>query len=133
MFPNFVLGFYPDCVIYYYEFPLSATKTIQRGGVLKHRGETRELRLARYLSGRIDRDTAKEDQMLVVWSSEAVKSSAFSGIMLSDLEYGVRTYHDHLRSVLPVLNLNSEPQERNLSQLNSTLLTEGCSNYSEVT
>ncbi len=122
MFPNFVLGLYPDCVIYYYEYPLSANKTIQQGGVLKHREETRENRLARYLSGRIDRDTAREDQMLVVWSSEAVKSSAFSGICLSDLESGVKTYHDHLREILPVVRMKDEPTGKPLSQINSSLL-----------
>ena len=124
MFPNFVLGLYPDCVIYYYEYPLSAKKTIQQGGVLRHKSETRKNRVARYLSGRIDRDTAKEDQMLVVWSSEAVKSSAFSGICLSDLEYGVKTYHDHLRELLPVLNIKNEPTEKSFSNLNIRLLDE---------
>ena len=122
MFPNFVLGLYPDCVIYYYEYPMSANKTIQQGGVLRHKKETRENRLARYLSGRIDRDTAKEDQMLVVWSSEAVKSSAFSGICLSDLESGVKTYHDHLRELLPVVTMQEEPKEKSLSQVNNNLL-----------
>ena len=125
MFPNFVLGFYPDCVIYYYEYPLSATKTIQKGGVLRHRQETREQKIARYLSGRIDRDTAKEDQMLVVWSSEAVKSSAFSEIHLSDLEYGVKSYHDHLRKLLPVVTIPEEPSDKSLSHLNSSLLGQG--------
>ena len=124
MFPNFVLGLYPDCVIYYYEYPLSAKKTIQQGGVLRHKSETRKNRVARYLSGRIDRDTAKEDQMLVVWSSEAVKSSAFSGIYLSDLEYGVKTYHDHLRELLPILNIKNEPTEKSFSNLNIKLLDE---------
>ena len=124
MFPNFVLGLYPECIIYYYEYPLSSTKTIQTGGVLKHRGESREKKLARYLSGRIDRDTAKEDQMLVKWSTEAVKSSAFNGFCLSDLEYGVKTYHDHLRKIIPVVNLNSEPIDYSLNEFNNQLLAE---------
>ena len=124
MFPNFVLGLYPECIIYYYEYPLSSTKTIQTGGVLKHKKESREKKLARYLSGRIDRDTAKEDQMLVEWSTEAVKSSAFKGFCLSDLEYGVKTYHDHLRKLIPVMNFNTEPIDHSLNEFNNKLLAE---------
>ena len=124
MFPNFVLGLYPECIIYYYEYPLSSTKTIQTGGVLKHKKESREKKIARYLSGRIDRDTAKEDQMLVEWSTEAVKSSAFNGFLLSDLEYGVKTYHDHLRKLIPVMNFNTEPIDHSLNEFNNKLLAE---------
>ena len=123
MFPNLVFGFYPDSVIYYMEIPISATQTIQRGGALRYPDESRDLRIARYLSGRIDRDTAKEDQMLTVWSCEATKSSAYSGIILSDLEYGVKTYHDHLRKIMPVLTLTDQPKSGQLSTLNNELIS----------
>ena len=122
MFPNLVFGFYPDSVIYYMEIPISANQTIQRGGSLRYPNETRNLKIARYLSGRIDRDTAKEDQMLTVWSCEATKSSAYSGIVLSDLEYGVKTYHDHLRELMPILDLQKEPKEAKLVSLNNEMI-----------
>jgi len=122
MFPNLVFGFYPDSVIYYMEIPISATQTLQRGGALRYPNETRDLKIARYLSGRIDRDTAKEDQMLTVWSSEATKSSAYSGIILSDLEYGVKTYHDHLRKIMPVLGLQNAPTAEKMSTVNNEML-----------
>ena len=122
MFPNLVFGFYPDSVIYYMEIPVSATRTIQRGGALRYPNETRDLRIARYLSGRIDRDTAKEDQMLTVWSCEATKSSAYSGIVLSDLEYGVKTYHDHLRKIMPVLELQDPPNEGKIAAINDKMI-----------
>ena len=123
MFPNLVFGFYPDSVIYYMEIPISATQTIQRGGALRYPDESRDLRIARYLSGRIDRDTAKEDQMLTVWSCEATKSSAYSGIILSDLEYGVKTYHDHLRKIMPVLALTDQPKSGQLLTLNNEMIS----------
>jgi hypothetical protein len=104
------------------EIPISATQTIQRGGALRYPNETRDLKIARYLSGRIDRDTAKEDQMLTVWSSEATKSSAYSGIILSDLEYGVKTYHDHLRKIMPVLGLQNAPTAEKMSTVNNEML-----------
>ncbi|MGI9404949.1 MAG: aromatic ring-hydroxylating oxygenase subunit alpha [Hyphomicrobiaceae bacterium] len=103
-FPNFVFGLYPDSVIFYQEFPLSVGRTLLRSATYRRPDECRNLRAARYLSGRIDQITSDEDQMLTVWSCEAAQSSGYKGIILSDLEYGVRSYHDQLRSILPVLN-----------------------------
>ena len=116
VFPNFVLGFYPDSVMYYQEIPLSATRTIQRGSVYRHPNESRAMRLARYLSGRIDRIASDEDRMLAIWSSEAVKSSGFSGVIYSDLEYGLRSFHDHLRSIIPEMCRENEPAPGSLSR-----------------
>ena len=125
MFPNFVLGLYPDSVIYYQEVPQSATQTVQRGMCYRRREESREMKAARYLSGRIDRDTAEEDQMLMVWSCEATKSSAYDGVILSDLEYGVKTYHDHLRQLLPVMEQPVPPKPGQMAHVNDTLLAKG--------
>ena len=97
VFPNFVLGFYPDSIIFYQEIPYSVKKTSIRGATYKRKDEDRTMRLARYLSERIDATAIEEDKQLSLWSYESMKSSAFEGIILSDLEYGVRTYHDTLR------------------------------------
>ena len=125
MFPNFVLGLYPDSVIYYQEVPQSAKQTVQRGMCYRRREESREMKAARYLSGRIDRDTAEEDQMLMVWSCEATKSSAYDGVIFSDLEYGVKTYHDHLRRLLPVMGQPAPPEPGQMAQVNDALLGKG--------
>ena len=125
MFPNFVLGLYPDSVIYYQEVPQSAEQTVQRGMCYRRSNESREMKAARYLSGRIDRDTADEDQMLMVWSCEATKSSAYDGVIFSDLEYGVKTYHDHLRQLLPVMAQPVPPASGQMALLNDALLSKG--------
>ena len=125
MFPNFVLGLYPDSVIYYQEVPQSAEQTVQRGMCYRRAKESREMKAARYLSGRIDRDTAEEDQMLMVWSCEATKSSAYDGVIFSDLEYGVKTYHDHLRRLLPVMGQPAPPEPGQMAQVNDALLGKG--------
>ena len=76
------------------------------------------MRVARYLSGRIDRETSEEDRMLTVWAAEATRSSAYDGIILSDLETGIRSHHDHLRKVLPVLLHETEPRGVALAEAN---------------
>ena len=83
--------------------------------------ERREMKLARYLALRIERETTREDHQLIVWSSEAMKSSAFPGIILSDYEAGVRSYHDHLRRVLPVYAQQREPAAGTIAKLNEEL------------
>ena len=111
--------------MFYQEFPLAIDRTLQRGRSYAYRDETRELRAARYLSGRIDRITGAEDAQLIVWSNEAVHSSGYDGVILSDLEYGVRSYHDHLRRLMPVLDLDRPPAAGTLLERNDTLLAEG--------
>ena len=83
------------------------------------------MKAARYLSGRIDRDTAGEDQMLMIWSCEATKSSAYDGVIFSDLEYGVKTYHDHLLQLLPVLEQPVPPESGHIARVNDALLGKG--------
>jgi hypothetical protein len=125
MFPNLVLGLYPDSIIFYQDIPQSATETIQRGMCYRRSDEDRQMKVARYLSGRIDRDTADEDQMLMVWSCEATKSSAYDGVLFSDLEYGVKTYHDHLRNLLPVMGRLDRPVQGRMADDNLGLLKKG--------
>ena len=103
LFPNLVLMLYPDRVGFYQEYPLAIGRTEQRYAYYGYPDERREMKLARYLSGRIDRDHQRRGRPAdrVVLGSHAVRG--FAGIILSDLESGVRSYHDQLRRVLPVM------------------------------
>ncbi|MQT12374.1 aromatic ring-hydroxylating oxygenase subunit alpha [Segnochrobactrum spirostomi] len=121
MFPNGVLAVTPEAVQFYQEFPLSTGETLLRGAVYRYPDEDRRRRLARYLAVRIDRDTQAEDVQLTIWSNEAMNSKAFASFFLSDLEYGVRTHHDHIRALLPVVTLDEPPAERDMAAVNATL------------
>src|SRR5699024_7726331 len=90
----------------------------------RRKDENRQLRAARWLSGRIDAVTSEEDEQLTIWSYEATKSSAYDGVLLSDLEYGVRSYHDELRKLLPVMNLPDRPKAGTLAELNGQMLND---------
>ena len=124
LFPNTVIGLYPDSVMFYQEFPVKAARTVQRGNEYRYADESRNLRLARYLSDRIDRETTREDTQLIQWSCEAMQSSAYDGIVLSDLEYGVRTYHDALRDEIPVMSQAEAPALNSVSRVNEEMLAE---------
>jgi phenylpropionate dioxygenase-like ring-hydroxylating dioxygenase large terminal subunit len=122
MFPNLVISLYPDQVSFYQEFPIAIDRTIQRGASYALPDERREMKLARYLAGRIDRVTSREDTQLIQWSWESMQSSGFAGMILSDLEQGVRSYHDQLRRLMPVVILEEEPAPGSVLRVNSQLL-----------
>ena len=122
MFPNNVIALYPDSAIFYQEIPGGAKHTRQRGAVYRFAKEDRVMRAARYLSGKIDGLTAEEDLQLTEWTDEAPLSSGFDGIILSDLEYGVKSFHDHLRAVIPVVRERDAPPPGTLDARNSELI-----------
>ena len=124
MFPNLVLSLYPDQVSFYQEFPVAIDRTIQRSAAYALPDERREMKLARYLARRIDRVTSREDTQLIQWSWESMQSSGFAGVILSDLEQGVRSYHDQLRRLMPVITQEEEPAQGIVVRVNSKLLAE---------
>jgi len=122
LFPNCVIAVTPETVQFYQEFPITKNETMLRGAVYRYKDESREQEVARYLQMRIDRDTLAEDVQLTIWSNEAMASKSFGNFYLSDLEYGVRTHHDHLRRVLPVMTLEKAPEEKEVAELNARML-----------
>src|SRR3546814_21129786 len=45
MFPNTVIAFYPESMMFYQEFPVQPGLTLQRGASYRYRDETRQMRL----------------------------------------------------------------------------------------
>lgn len=121
LFPNAVIAFTPESAQFYQEIPISPGHTHLTGRIYRRANESRQQRLARYLAYRIDRDTSAEDQQLSIWSNESMKSTAFEGFHLSDLEYGVRKHHDALRSLMPVMALAEAPAEAEIARVNDEL------------
>ena len=109
LFPNLVIMLYPEIMGFYQEIPLAADRTIQRMGYYQPASGSRAARAARYLALRIDRATGAEDTQLIKWSWESMRSSGFQGLILSDLEAGVRDWHDRIREILPAAAEAREP------------------------
>lgn len=122
LFPNAVFAVTPEGVQFYQDLPLTPGLTRLTGRLYRWPEESRAGRAARYLSYRIDRETSAEDRQLSIWSNESMKSSAFEGFHLSDLEYGLRRHHDGLRSLIPVMALPEAPPDADLARLNDELI-----------
>jgi phenylpropionate dioxygenase-like ring-hydroxylating dioxygenase large terminal subunit len=122
LFPNMVLAMTPEGAQFYQDLPISPGETRLTGRMYRWPEESRAQRVARYLAMRIDRATSVEDRQLSIWSNESMKSSAFEGFHLSDLEYGLRRHHDGLRALIPVMTLGHAPPEAEMAARNEELI-----------
>ncbi len=121
LFPNNVIIATPEGMQFYQELPLGVERSLVRGQAYKRPQESRRERLARYLAARIDRETYAEDIQLSIWSNESMKSSAFEGFYLSDMERGLRTHHDMLRGLIPVMTLDAAPASHEMAVVNAKM------------
>lgn len=129
LFPNAVFAITPEGAQFYQEIPIGPGRTRLTGRMYRRPDESRQARLARYLAFRIDRYTSAEDQQLSIWSNESMKSEAFEGFHLSDLEYGLRRHHDGLRRLMPVMALPEAPPESQLSRSNEDLICQSSNSF----
>jgi phenylpropionate dioxygenase-like ring-hydroxylating dioxygenase large terminal subunit len=116
-----VIMLYPDLVGFYQEYPTGIDGTIQRFSYYALPDARRETKVSRYLAKRIDDVTGMEDTQLIAWSFEALQSSGYRGLILSDLESGVRYYHDMLRQVMPVVQAEQPPNVGTMADVNRNL------------
>jgi phenylpropionate dioxygenase-like ring-hydroxylating dioxygenase large terminal subunit len=124
MFPTFVLTLFPDQVEIYQFFPDGPQKSIMQGSSYALPDERPQMQKARELNRAINQDVGNEDIQLIEWVAEGMRSRAFDGLMLSDLEIGVASFHNALRDVLPVLTLEQPPAAGTLEQVNAKLLAQ---------
>mgnify|MGYP000856154970 CR=1 FL=1 len=124
IFPNAVIITTPETVQFYQELPIDVGRSIIRGMIYSYPEESRQQKLARYLSYRIDRATYEEDTQLAIWSNESMKSSAFDNFHLSDHERFLRAHHDDLRRLLPIMRLDEAPPAERMADVNAALQAE---------
>ncbi len=109
IFPNMVIGLYPDSVEFYMTLPISPEHTWFQGRSFALRDDRREVHAARYLNRRINYITDREDEQFVRAMQDGLRSSAFPEQNLSEREQGVRNFHKALQKMLPVARLAEEP------------------------
>ncbi len=80
-----------------------------------------EMQKARELNRDINMDVGDEDIQLIEWAAAGMRSSAFDGVILSDLELGVGSFQNQLREVLPVVTLDQAPTAGSLKEVNERL------------
>jgi len=125
LFPTFSLCLYPDLMEYIQVFPISARRALVEGRAYALPDDRREMRAARWLNERINRQVWREDETLVAWADGGLRSSSYRGGVLSDLETHVAGFHDGLRAALPVAALDTPPPPGRLAAVNRMLAANG--------
>lgn len=121
IFPNLVIGLYPECIEFYMTIPKSLDSSWFMGCSYGLADDRREVKAARFLNRRINCITDREDDAFVRWMQEGMRSSAFPQQKLSSLEHGVRRFHQEVQRHLPVAKLNDAPAPGSTRAVNDSL------------
>ena len=121
LFPGFVLTLFPDQIEIYQIYPTGNQQSVMAGVTYALPDDRAEMQKARELNRDINMDVGDEDIQLIEWAAAGMRSSAFDGVILSDLELGVGSFQNQLRELLPVVSLEQAPEAGSLKEVNERL------------
>jgi carnitine monooxygenase subunit len=101
LWPNVALDIYPDQIDFMQFIPVSPTETIIREIAYVHPDTRREMRAARYLNWRINRQVNKEDTALIARVQAGMNSSSYSVGPLSETEVCLRSFTRRMHEMIP--------------------------------
>lgn len=101
LWPNVAFDIYPDQVDFMQFVPISATETLIREIAYVHPDQRREMRAARYLNWRINRQVNREDTALIERVQAGMASDSYSMGPLGDKEVCLRNFAQRMRSMMP--------------------------------
>lgn len=101
LWPNVALDIYPDQIDFMQFIPISPTETMIREIAYVHPDSRREMRAARYLNWRINRQVNKEDTELIARVQAGMSSSSYSVGPLSENEVCLRSFTRRMRAMIP--------------------------------
>ncbi len=110
MFPNLAFDIYPDLIDYFQILPLAPGQSLSRSRSYALADDRREMRAARYLNIRINRQVGLEDVELVEGVQAGLGSRSYAIGRLSRKEARVRQFHDLIRQRIPVAACVEAPE-----------------------
>jgi phenylpropionate dioxygenase-like ring-hydroxylating dioxygenase large terminal subunit len=118
MFPNLAFDIYPDMIDFFQILPVSAGRSISRSRSFALADSSREMRAARYLNQRINRQVGLEDVHLVEGVQAGLGSRSYSIGRLSRKEVRVKQFHDMIRARIPVAACIEMPEAESVAARN---------------
>ena len=101
LWPNVAFDIYPDQIDFMQFLPLSPTSTLIREINYAVPDERREMKAARYLNWRINRQVNAEDTALIARVQQGMMSSSFSQGPLGESEVCLRSFCRRMRALIP--------------------------------
>ena len=124
MWPNLAFDVYPEQMDFMQFIPLNSTTTMIREIPYALPDPRREMKIARYLNWRINRQVNKEDTKLINLVQEGMSTSGFVTGPLAESEICLIDSANKIRKYIPVSNIDEKPNEKSISKINSDLLIE---------
>ncbi|HEX4181727.1 MAG TPA: aromatic ring-hydroxylating dioxygenase subunit alpha [Caulobacteraceae bacterium] len=109
LWPNVAFDIYPDQVDFMQFLPISPTETLVREIAYAIPDDRREMRAARYLNWRINRQVNAEDTVLIERVQQGMASPSFAVGPLSETEVCLRGFAARLRRLIPEARLLQPP------------------------
>jgi phenylpropionate dioxygenase-like ring-hydroxylating dioxygenase large terminal subunit len=109
LWPNVAFDIYPDQVDFMQFLPVSATETVIREISYTIPDVRREMKAARYLNWRINRQVNAEDTALIARVQAGMRSRSFSAGPLSDEEVCLKSFCRKMRRLIPEARLPDRP------------------------
>ena len=101
LWPNMAFDIYPDQIDFMQFIPVSPTETMIREIAYVHPDARPEMRAARYLNWRINRQENKEDTTLIARVQAGMSSSSYSVGPLSETEVCLRSFTRRMHEMIP--------------------------------
>lgn len=114
LFPGLMFDVYPDQIDFMQFIPLTATTCILRDGAYALPDSRREMKAARYLNQRLNRDVNAEDKALIERVQEGMGSSRFEQGPLGKNEICLRAFAQRMRTTIPIAAERERPSSARL-------------------
>lgn len=109
LWPNLMFDVYPDQIDFMQFLPLTPTSCLLRECAYALPDDRREMRAARYLNIRINRDVNREDTELIERVQAGMGSSSFQSGPLGKQEICLRHFAQQMREAIPVARRHEKP------------------------
>ena len=109
LWPNTAFDIYPDQIDFMQFIPVSPTETMIREIAYVLPDERREMKAARYLNWRINRQVNKEDTALINSVQQGMASSSYDVGPLGSTEVCLRSFARKYRALMPVVRNRQAP------------------------
>jgi phenylpropionate dioxygenase-like ring-hydroxylating dioxygenase large terminal subunit len=110
LWPNVAFDIYPDQIDFMQWLPVSPTTSLIREISYVLPDDRREMRAARYLNWRINRQVNEEDTVLISRVQMGMASRSFSAGPLSDKEVCLRHFCQRMRKLIPQAREQERPK-----------------------
>jgi phenylpropionate dioxygenase-like ring-hydroxylating dioxygenase large terminal subunit len=121
LFPNLAFDIYPDQIDYFQYLPITPGRSISRSRSFVIPDSRREMRAARYLNMRINRQVAFEDVELVEGVQLGLGSRSYQIGPLSRKEARVRQFQELILKRIPVAACIDPPEAGTVATRNRQL------------